>query len=120
MEHHSSQYSEKSFKDKLRDNFKAAGKVVVHKALLLYHVLKNPKTSLIDRAIIVAALGYFIFPFDAIADILVGIGYSDDLAVLAGAVTRISANITPEIEEKATNDMNRFLGDKNTVINEDV
>ena len=38
------------------------------------------------RGILLAALAYFVLPFDAIPDLLAVVGFSDDIAVLAAAM----------------------------------
>ncbi len=67
--------------------------------------------------LITAALGYFIFPADAIPDIAPLVGFTDDFGVLMFALTQISENITPEIREKAKEKLNAWLGetDKNDI-----
>ena len=63
---------------------------------LLWVVLKDPRVAAWRKASILAALGYFIVPVDAVPDMLFPIGYLDDLAVLAGVVRSLSSQITPE------------------------
>lgn len=111
MADYSKNYSEESFNDKVKINFKKAGVKVIYKALILYHVLKNNKTPTLDKALIVGALGYFILPFDVIPDFIIGLGYTDDLAVLLGAIDKVSANITDIIVENAKNDIDNLFGD---------
>ena len=45
--------------------------------------------------LIVAALGYFVLPADSIPDILVGIGFTDDIAVLTAAIGAVRAHMSP-------------------------
>jgi uncharacterized membrane protein YkvA (DUF1232 family) len=42
-----------------------------------------------------AALGYFILPADTIPDIVLGLGFTDDIAVLTAAITAVRAHMTP-------------------------
>jgi uncharacterized membrane protein YkvA (DUF1232 family) len=53
------------------------------------------------RAMLMAALAYFVLPFDAIPDFLAGLGYTDDAAVLAGTIALVARHITPEHYAKA-------------------
>jgi uncharacterized membrane protein YkvA (DUF1232 family) len=53
------------------------------------------------RALVLAALAYLINPLDALPDALVGIGLTDDLAVLALALERVSRYVTPAVRERA-------------------
>ncbi len=94
-------YSKKSFREKVATFAPAAGKEVVRGALVLYHCLRDPNTPKWARARIMGALGYFIFPLDAIPDILPGAGYSDDLGVLALALASVVHHIKPEHKQQA-------------------
>jgi uncharacterized membrane protein YkvA (DUF1232 family) len=47
------------------------------------------------------ALAYFVMPFDAIPDFLIGLGYTDDLAVLLAAYTLCKTHITDDHRAKA-------------------
>ena len=62
------------------------------------------------KSIILGALGYFIFPIDAIPDVLVPLGYTDDLGVLAAAVTAVAMHITPEVKQQATDKLAAWFG----------
>jgi uncharacterized membrane protein YkvA (DUF1232 family) len=76
-------YSEASFWDTLSKHATVAGPKLVENALVLYYTLKNPRTSLRNRLSIMGALAYFILPLDAIPDTLPGLGYLDDIGVIA-------------------------------------
>jgi len=44
---------------------------------------------------LLAALAYFVLPFDAVPDMLLMLGFADDAAVLAAAVRLVATHITP-------------------------
>ena len=44
---------------------------------------------------LLAALAYFILPFDFIPDMIPGLGFTDDAAVLAAVFGLVSSHITP-------------------------
>lgn len=113
MSHSLNKYFDNSFLSKVKLNFKKAGVKVIYKALILYHVLKHDITPTLDKALIIGALGYFILPFDVIPDFIIGLGYTDDLAVLLGAIDKVSINITDSIKEKAKSDLVNFFGEEN-------
>ena len=96
-----SHYSEPGFWRKLARHAKAAGKQVVEKALCLFYAARSPGVPLRTTAVIYSALGYFIFPLDAIPDVLPVVGYTDDLAALVAALALCAAHITPEVKAKA-------------------
>jgi uncharacterized membrane protein YkvA (DUF1232 family) len=45
------------------------------------------------RALLIAALAYFVTPIDLIPDFVAGLGYTDDAAVLAAAIGLVSGHI---------------------------
>ncbi len=94
-------YAERDFWGKLSNHAKSAGQEIVEKALLLYYVMTDENTSVKNKMIALAALGYFISPVDAIPDIIVGVGYADDLGVLVAALSALSSSVTTEISAKA-------------------
>lgn len=94
-------YSETSFWAKLARFATSAGREIVEKALCLYYAAQEPGVPVRVRVTIHAALGYFIFPFDAIPDALPVIGYVDDLGALTAALALCAAYITPAVRAKA-------------------
>lgn len=102
-------YTEVSFQTKLR---RVAGKVggeLLHKAHLLYQVLKDEATPLATKAKIVGALGYFIAPIDAVPDFIPGVGFADDLAVLVYVVKQVVAHTTEVHRDAATAAVRRLM-----------
>lgn len=53
------------------------------------------------KAILLAALAYFVIPTDAIPDFIAGFGFTDDAAVLATAIGLVSGHIKPRHHERA-------------------
>ena len=66
-----------------------------------YYAIKDPNTSIKVKATLAAALAYFILPTDFFPDIIVGIGFTDDFAVLMLALRRLGPAITKEHYELA-------------------
>ena len=60
-----------------------------------YYCAMDKETPLRARGILLAALAYFILPVDTIPDMLVGIGFTDDIAVLTAAFAAVRTHITP-------------------------
>ncbi len=77
------------------------GTKVLHPVLLLYYMMKSDRVPIREKAYIVGALGYFILPVDLVPDFIAGLGYTDDLAVIAILMKHLKDNITPEIEARA-------------------
>lgn len=104
------QYSDENFSAKLIRYAKAAGSEVVERALQLYFALEDPATPAWAKGVIIAALGYFISPVDAIPDVIPAAGYSDDLGVLALALASVAMYITPAVKEQARAKLKDWFG----------
>ena len=104
-------YSEDSFWEKLARYAKIAGREVVEKALLLYYALHEEDAPAWAKATIVASLGYFIAPLDAIVDLTPVVGYADDLGVLALAIAAVATYINDNVRAKTAVKMKEWFGD---------
>lgn len=60
-----------------------------------YYCALDGNTPLRAKATLLAALGYFVLPADTIPDVLMGLGFTDDVAVLSAAVAAVRAHMTP-------------------------
>ena len=65
----------------------------------LISALENPTTPNHMKALIIGAIGYIIFPLDLIPDITPLVGYTDDLASVAGVVAAVSVYSNFTLEE---------------------
>src|SRR6185312_3950291 len=66
-----------------------------------YFCAVDPATPSRVRGILLAALAYFVLPFDAIPDFLAGFGFTDDAAVLATALGLVTGHIKPRHRSRA-------------------
>lgn len=96
--------SEREFKnrrERVKKGFwnavRRAGRTVpfMDEVIAAYYCALDQKTPTRVRMTLMAALAYFVLPFDAVPDILAGIGFTDDVAVLMAALTAVRAHITP-------------------------
>lgn len=94
-------YNENSLFRKIKRFAVVAGSKVIYPVLILYYVMIDAKTSLVTKMSIAAALGYFIFPLDALPDLTPLIGYTDDFAIIVFTLSRVSSSVTEEIKQKA-------------------
>lgn len=111
--------SEPSFWGKVKSQAVAAGKQVIEKALVLFYCLQDPDTPRWAKTVIVGALAYFILPFDAIADLLPGIGYTDDLGALVAAVSTVMVHIKPLHQQLAQERIELWFGKPPVVVIEE-
>ena len=69
--------------------------------LSVYFSARDPATPVASKGMMLAALAYFVLPTDAIPDILVGIGFTDDAAVLAALMAVLGRTVKPRHKEAA-------------------
>jgi uncharacterized membrane protein YkvA (DUF1232 family) len=69
--------------------------------LSAYYAVLDRRTPLAVRATLVGALAYFILPFDLIPDVLAGVGFTDDAAVLFAALRSVAGSIEERHREAA-------------------
>jgi uncharacterized membrane protein YkvA (DUF1232 family) len=108
-------YSESNFWNKVVKYAKIAGKEVIERALQLYYASQDPNLPPWAKTVIFGALAYFIFPVDAIPDLIPGVGYVDDLGVLAAAVVTVALYITEDVKQKARQKLRDWFGDGESV-----
>ena len=73
-----------------------AGKLpFVEDIVAAYYCALDPATPLRVRGMLLAAIAYFILPFDFVPDIIAGLGFADDAALVTAVVALVSAHITP-------------------------
>lgn len=78
------------------------GKVpFLDQVLAIWYCATDPATPAKAKAILFGAIAYFVLPFDAIPDFIVGLGYTDDLAVLTAAIRAVWPYITDDHRAKA-------------------
>jgi len=61
-----------------------------------YYCALDPRVPVRVRGVLFAALAYFVLPIDAIPDFILGVGFGDDISVLAGAIAMVAAHITDD------------------------
>jgi uncharacterized membrane protein YkvA (DUF1232 family) len=76
--------------------------------LAAYYCAFDHNTPLQVKATLVAAIAYFVLPFDAIPDVIPVLGFTDDAAVLATAIKLVANHISPLHREAARNALNRL------------
>lgn len=103
-------YSPAKLMDKIKVSAKKAGVKVVYYVLLLYYALTKGNVPLKDRILVIAALGYFISPFDFIPDFLIA-GLLDDMSILAFVASRVSSSIDGEVKKMAKDKLKEWFGD---------
>ena len=81
-------------------------------AVAAYYCAFDSATPLKARGLLVGALAYFIMPFDVIPDFVLGLGFTDDAAVLLAALNVIRTHMTQAHRDKARETLNRLKTSK--------
>lgn len=93
--------NEPNFLKKLARHAADLGAPVVRQFYALYYLYRSPQTPAKAKLIIAAALLYFVSPIDSIPDLLLPLGFTDDIAVLTLAYAQIKAYLTEDILSRA-------------------
>ena len=81
---------------------RVAGKIPFAEDLVAaFFCATDPSTPSRVKLILLGAIAYFVFPADAITDLLPLFGFADDAAVLAAAITQVAGSITDEHRARA-------------------
>lgn len=96
--------------DRIKTYAKKVGRVAARPVLLLYYVMKSEETPMKDKLTIFGAIAYVILPVDLInAKRLPIIGWIDEVVSLAVAVQRMQKYITPEMERKVDDQLDKWF-----------
>ena len=106
---YANEYNEDKLWGKIKNVAKKAGIKVIYYALLLFYALKSENVTMAEKALIVAALGYFILPLDLIPDFIPIAGYGDDAAVLYGLIQKLDC-IDETVKAQAKNKLKEWFG----------
>jgi uncharacterized membrane protein YkvA (DUF1232 family) len=68
----------------------------IEEVVAAYYAMLDRETPLPARLTLVAALAYFVTPFDFVPDFILGIGFIDDASVLMAALTAVRGSIKEE------------------------
>jgi len=99
---YSSHYSEEGFLKKITRLTKKKSLNGVINAYILYYTISAPTTPKWVILEIVPCMGYFVFPLDLIPDILIGIGFVDDIAAFGITLKLMSGTIRNLLHDYAT------------------
>jgi uncharacterized membrane protein YkvA (DUF1232 family) len=75
-----------------------------------YYCAVDRATPTRVRAVLLGAVAYFVLPADAVPDLFVGIGFTDDAAVLAAALTAVGRHLQPRHRAQARASLERLAG----------
>ncbi|MDO1559270.1 YkvA family protein [Brevundimonas sp. 2R-24] len=76
--------------------------------LSVWYCARDPETPAPAKGVMLAALAYFVLPADAIPDVLAGIGFTDDAAVIAALMSAVGASLKPRHRDLAREALRRL------------
>jgi uncharacterized membrane protein YkvA (DUF1232 family) len=107
---------EKGFWVKLR---RSLGQLpFLEEAVSAYYCAFDPRTPRPVKAMLLAALAYFVVPSDMIPDFIAGLGFTDDATVLFATLRIVSGNINDRHRDAARRRL-RELGLRQPVVEQD-
>ena len=74
-----------------------------------YYCALDPATPIRVRGMLLAATAYFILPTDLIPDMIAGLGFADDMALLTAVVGMVASHITPTHRAAAARALDKEL-----------
>ena len=77
-------------------------------ALAVWYCARDEETPVVAKGMMWAALAYFVMPFDAIPDVIAGIGYTDDAAVFMAMLALVGKHLKPRHRAAARADIERL------------
>ena len=106
------EYSEIGLWEKIKSVAKKAGIKLIYYVLVLFYAMKSENVTMAEKALIIAALGYFILPLDMIPDFIPIAGYGDDAAVLYGLIQKLDC-IDEHVKAQAKSKLKEWFGNYN-------
>lgn len=96
--------------DRISAFARSVGRATTRPVLLLYYVMKSKETPKKDKLLIFSALSYLVFPIDILdARRLPIIGWFDEVASISVAYQKVCKHITPDMEAKVDDILDRWF-----------
>ncbi|MDK9695164.1 MAG: YkvA family protein [Siculibacillus sp.] len=94
---------EERIRERLWSTVKRAARSIpfMEDVVAAWYCALDPATPTRVRAVLLAALAYFVAPIDVMPDLLPLVGFGDDAGVLMAAITLLRAHITDDHREAA-------------------
>ena len=91
---------------------KVAAKIPFARDLLaVWYSARDDETPIRTKGIMLAALAYFVLPTDFLPDIIPGLGFTDDAAVLIALFNVVGRAVKPRHQQRAAEAMRQFEDD---------
>ena len=84
-------------------------------AVAAYYCAFDKATPMKAKGILIGALAYFILPIDVVPDFILGLGFTDDMAVLLAAFNVVRTHIKDSHREQARETLDRLKDEDEAV-----
>lgn len=108
-------HSEQGFWRKVTRLPRSASGEILERALLLWSILVDRGTPAWARVAIVACLGYFVAPMDAVPDFVPVVGLADDLSAMVLLLARLEHLATEKARERAKDKVAHLRGEAKAI-----
>lgn len=96
----------------IKDSAAKVGVESTRMMLDLFYVLKSPETSIMNKTIIVTALGYQLLPEDVLPRDRFGLlGILDNVVTIGFAYSKVKSSVTPQIEGQVNHILQQWFGE---------
>jgi uncharacterized membrane protein YkvA (DUF1232 family) len=85
-----------------------AGIPYAEELVAAYYCAFDKATPLKAKGILIGALAYFVLPIDVVPDFILGLGFTDDMAVLLAAFNVVRTHVKQEHRDKARATLERI------------
>lgn len=110
LNEYADKYNQNALIKKIVEFSKRAGISLIYQVLLIYHGLLNDEVPTSYKLLAIAALGYFISPFDLVPDIIPG-GMLDDGSIIAFALAPMYTSLNQQTKADAKRQLHEWFGD---------
>lgn len=94
------------------DGARRLGRETTRQLLLTYYVMTSRSTPRSEKLLLASAIAYVVLPIDLIsARRLPVIGWIDEVVSLTVAYRKVRAHVTPEMEQKAESQLDKWFPD---------
>lgn len=94
---------------------KKTGRIATRPVILLYYVMKSKDTPMADKIMLASAIAYVVLPIDLLSAKRIPIlGWIDEIVSLTVAYQKVRSHVTPEMEAKADQLLDKWFGQEYT------
>jgi len=109
LDRYSKYYNDAALWEKLNAMPRSTVVMILEKVLLLREILLDKGTPCWVKAILIAALGYVIFPFDLYPDFIPIVGFLDDITIVGLVLGNLENLVTDDIRKRVDERMSEPL-----------